>query len=79
MIFKKNLREYDVKITHHAFIRAMQRGVDPDMVEATVRGGKIERFGKNYVKFSKPYKRCLVVCVGEIVGIKITIITIETK
>ena len=59
--------------------RAMQRGVTPDMVEATIMGGKVKRYGKNYVKFIQGYKRFNVICVGEIAGMKIKIITIETK
>jgi len=71
--------KYDFEIKRHAFIRAMQRGVTPDMIEATLKGGKIRSFGKNNLKFQKEYKKFTVICVGEIVGVKIKIITIETK
>lgn len=71
--------KYDIEIKRHAFIRAMQRGVTPDMIEATLKGGKIQRFGKNNLKFEKEYKKFTVICVGEIVAAKIKIITIETK
>jgi len=57
----------------------MERNVTPDMIEATLKGGKIERFGKNNVKLIKDYKRFTVICVGEMVGTKIRIFTIETK
>ncbi len=70
---------YNLEIKRHAFIRAMERGVSPDMIEATIKGGRIEAFGKNYVKFIKRYKRCTVICVGERIGLNIKIITIETK
>ncbi len=72
-------RYYDVEIKRHAFIRAMGRGVDPDMIEATIKGGKIERFGKSYLRLIKRYKRFDVVCIGEICGLKIKILTVETR
>ena len=74
-----DVANYDIEIKRHAFIRAMQRHITPDMIEATLKGGTIKRFGKHYVKFMKPYKRFTVVCVGEIMGTVIKILTIETK
>lgn len=74
-----DITKYDIEIKRHAFIRAMQRGVTPDMVEATLKGGIIKRFGKNNVKFFKEYKNFTVICVDEIIGTKIKIVTIETK
>ncbi len=71
--------KYRFEIKRHAFIRAMQRRVTPDMIEATLQGGRVEYFGKNNVKFVQDYKRVVVVCVGEIVGETIKILTIETK
>lgn len=47
------------------------------MVEATIKSGKIKRFGKNNVKLIKEYKKFKIICVGEITGDKIKIITIE--
>jgi len=49
------------------------------MVEATIKCGKIERFGKNYIRFSKQYKRFTVICIGEVAGTRLKIITIEAK
>jgi len=49
------------------------------MIEATIKGGRIERFGKNNVKFVKRYKNFEVVCVDEISGNKIKIVTIEKR
>lgn len=74
-----DITKYDLEIKRHAFIRAMQRGITPDMIEATLKGGKIERFGKHNVRFIKDYKRFIVVCVGHMIGTKIKIFTIETK
>lgn len=71
--------KYEIELQRHAFIRAMQRGVTPDMIEATLKGGKIQSFGKNNLKFQMEYKNLTVICVGEIVGVKIKIMTIETK
>lgn len=73
------ISSFDIEIKRHALIRAMERNITPDMVEATLRGGKIERFGKNYLRFSKEYKRLTVICIGEIAGMHIKIITIEAK
>ena len=74
-----DITQYDFEIKRHAFIRAMQRNVTPDMIEATLKGGKIEKFGKNNVRFIKDYKRFSVICVGEMIGTKVKIFTIETK
>ena len=74
-----DITQYDFEIKRHAFIRAMQRNVTPDMIEATLKGGKIEKFGKNNVRFIKDYKRFIVICVGEMIGTKVKIFTIETK
>jgi hypothetical protein len=74
-----DITQYEIEIKRHALIRAMQRGITPDMVEATLKGGKIARFGKRNIKFYKKYKEFTVVCVDEIIGTKIKIVTIETK
>jgi len=74
-----DITQYDLEIKRHAFIRAMERNVTPDMIEATLKGGKLERFGKHNVRFIKDYKRFRVICVGQLIGTKIKIFTIETK
>ena len=74
-----DITQYDFEIKRHAFIRAMQRKVTPDMIEATLKGGKIEKFGKNNIRFIKDYKRFTVICVGEMISTKVKIFTIETK
>ncbi len=73
------IKQYEIEIKRHAFIRALQRGVSPDMIEATLKGGKIIRFGKNNIKFFKKYRKFIVICVGQITSTKIKIVTIETK
>ena len=72
-----DITKYEIEIKRHAFIRAMERQITPDMVEATIKGGKIKQFGKNNIKFTKKYKKFTVICVGEIIGDKIKILTIE--
>jgi len=67
--------KYEIEIKHHVFVRAMQRGINPDLIEKTIMNGKIKRFGKNYIKF---ISRSLV-CVGEVSGLKLKIITIERR
>ena len=74
-----DIRQYEIEIKRHAFVRALQRGVSPDMIEATLKGGNIVRFGKNNLKFFKKYRRFIVICVDHIIGTKIKIVTIETK
>ena len=74
-----NISQYDIVIKRHAFVRAMQRGITPDTIEATIKGGPTQRFGTNNVKFIKKYKHCTIVCVDEIIGTRIKIITITKK
>jgi len=74
-----DIRRYEIEIRRHAFIRALERKITPDMIEATLKSGKIERFGKNRVRFVKRYKRFELVCVDEIIGNKIRIVTIEKR
>jgi hypothetical protein len=74
-----NISQYEIEIKRHAFIRAMERGITPDMIEATIKGGTVKRFGKNNVKFIKKYKYFQVICVDEIIGHRMKIVTIEKK
>ncbi len=70
-----DINKYEIEIKHHVFRRALQRNIHPDQIEDTLKNGKIERMGKNYIKFiTKSF-----VCVGYISGLKIKIITIERK
>lgn len=49
------------------------------MIEATIKGGTVKRFGKNNIKFHKKYKNFHVICVDESIGQRIKIVTIEKK
>ena len=42
-----DLSKYDIEIKRHVFVRAMQRGIHPDLIEDTIKKGKMKRFGKN--------------------------------
>lgn len=74
-----DITQYEFEIKRHAFIRAMERRVTPDMIEATLKGGIIEKFGKDNIKFIKKYKHITVICVGQVCGTTIKILTIETQ
>ena len=74
-----DISQYEIELKRHAFIRAMERGITPDMIEATIKGGTVKRFGKKNVKFIKKYKHLTVICVDEIIGHRIKIVTIEKK
>ena len=71
--------QYEIKIKHHVFIRALQRGLTPDRIEEVIMNGRIEFFANDRVRFIKAGSRKTLVCVGEIRGIKIVIFTIEVK
>lgn len=70
---------FRIIIKHHVFIRAMQRKIHPDLIEDTLKTGEMRRFGKNNVKFIKKFKNFTVVCVDEIIGDEIKILTIERR
>ena len=74
-----HIDQYQVLLTRHALRRAYERGITPDMIEATIRGGKREPFGKNRIRFTKPYRRGVVVCMDEVRGETITIVTVEVR
>lgn len=74
-----DLSGYRVEIRRHAFLRALERGVTPDMIEAAIRGWEVRRFGKSNVKFIKRYRDFDVICVDEISGRRIKIVTIERR
>jgi hypothetical protein len=74
-----DIRGYEIVIKRHAFVRAMERGITPDMIHAAITSGKLERFGKNNVRFVKEYKGFDVVCVDEMLGRRIKIVTITRR
>ena len=72
-----DLSRYDVVIKRHVFERAMQRGIHPDMIEDAMLKGKMQRFGKHGIKFINKGSKRTIICVGELIGNKLKIITIE--
>ncbi len=70
-----DITKYEIEVKHHAFMRAVQRGITPDLVDACIKQGSIKRIGKSYIKFIT----MSVICVGEITGLKIKIITIDRR
>ena len=72
-----DIAKYDVEIKHHAFFQAMKRGINPDLIEDVLKRGRIERYGKHGVKFVNKGSKKTIICVGQIIGSKIKIFTIE--
>ena len=72
-----DIGKYEVEIKHHVFIQALKRNIHPDLIEDTLIKGKIERYGKHGVKFVSKGSKRTIICVGQIVGMKIKIFTIE--
>ena len=72
-----DISQYDLVIKRHVFERAMQRGIHPDMIEDTLLKGKVKRFGKYGIKFINKGSKRTIICVGELIGNKLKIITIE--
>lgn len=67
-----------IVIKVHAIKRARERDIAfPDQVYNVIQTGKVKRFGKNYLKFTKRGKHGSVICVGEDLGHCIIIKTIE--
>ena len=65
-------------IKTHAIKRAREREIAyPDHVYKVLKTGKVERFGKNGIRFISKSKRGSVICVGEDLGQIIIIKTIE--
>jgi len=69
-----------IKLSHHAYTQATVRGITQDMIEATLKTGTMEWFGKNRVRFVGKYKKGHVVFIGEDKGNNIIkILTIEWR
>lgn len=67
----------DVEIKRHVFVHALARGIHPDLIEDTLRKGKMERYGKHGVKFVSRGSKRTIICVGQMVGTRIAIFTIK--
>jgi len=74
-----DINRFEIEIKKHASIRAMQRGITFKMIKVAIRSGKIERFGKCNLRFTKNYKNFKLICVDEICGNTIKIVTVVIK
>ena len=72
-----DISKYDLEIKHHVFIQAVKRGIHPDLIEDILIKGQVERFGKHGIKFICKGNKRAIICVGQIIGTKIKIFTIE--
>lgn len=72
-----DISRYELEIKRHAFVQAMKRGIHPDMIEETLLKGRMERYGKHGVKFINKGSKRTIICVGELIGTKLKIFTIE--
>jgi len=73
------INNQNIVIKHHAFVRAIQRKIPPDIIEDCLQCGVIKRFGKNKIKFERKLKKRTILCIGEESEGEIKIITIEKK
>lgn len=76
-IFRRH--DFEVRLTEHAVERMLWRRIAPELIEQTIRNGKIIRFGKNRMKFEKKFKKFTLVCVDERVGNHVRIVTIVKR
>ena len=72
-----DISKYELEIKHHVFKQAIERGIHPDMIEETLLKGKVERYGKHGVKFINKGAKRTIICVGQLIGTKLKIFTIE--
>ncbi len=68
----------EIVITRHAIESARMRGIFyPDQIYEIIRNGKLRRFGKHFLKFTKRGKIGSAICICEEVGNKIIVKTVE--
>ncbi len=72
-----DISRHELEIKHHMFRRAMERGIHPDMIEEALLKCKMERYGKRGVKFINKGAKRTIICVGELIGTRLKILTIE--
>ncbi|MFH1770681.1 MAG: DUF4258 domain-containing protein [archaeon] len=74
-----DITKCELEFKQHVFERANERDIDLEDIYSTIWNGKISRFGKNFVKFTKNYKNQKLVCVGILRGTRLEIITVYKK
>lgn len=72
-----DISKYELEIKNHVFIQAIKRNIHPDLIEDAITKGEIERYGKHGVRFISRGSKRTIICVGQIIGLKIKIFTIE--
>jgi len=70
---------YKIEVTFHAYSQALLRGIDPDLIENTIKCGKVVRFAKNRLKFVNKRDKNTIICIDEVLGEKIVIVTVAVK
>ncbi|PIU21071.1 MAG: hypothetical protein COT15_04220 [Candidatus Diapherotrites archaeon CG08_land_8_20_14_0_20_34_12] len=70
---------YEVTFSRHAARRTIEKGISADLIEKAIKEGYMLKFGKNRVKIGKRFKEFEVICVDEIVGNRIKIVTVVKK
>ena len=67
-----------MRFSFHAVLRAEERNIRfPELAYIAVKTGKVERFGKQGIKFVKRFKKGSIICIGEETPMCIIIKTIE--
>lgn len=71
--------QMEIDLSRHALDRANERDVDISLIKNCVRCGKMEVIGKDYLRFTKKFKKRTIICIAQIKKEHITIITVEEK
>lgn len=74
-----DITKFEIELRNHVFIRADERNIDLEFIYTTIKSGKIKRFGKNNLRFEKKFKHFELVCIGQIRGIRLTVLTVYKK
>ncbi len=72
-----DISQYDIEIKRYTLIRAFDREIHPDLIENTINKGKADHYGKNGIRFVSKGSKRTIICVGQLVGARIVIFTIE--
>ena len=56
---------WEIEISNHAFEQALLRDVNSFLIESAIRCGRMEWFGKNYVRFVFECSGGRLICLGE--------------
>lgn len=74
-----DISKYEINISKHALYRAIQKNIDADNIKSILKKAEVQRFGKHGIKFINKGSKRTVICVGQIIGTKIKIFTVEEK